>query len=371
MKTKKDTNPKSFLRKGKGASLNPDFLASLRENLALEMKMNPVMEIESPSSSRRIYYYAMAPALAALVLVFVAGGTTFASQKSLPGDPLYPVKILAERINVATAFTARARSKVRLASAAERVNEATKLAQINSALPLSSNAQFHENMQSVITDFNNQITNTLEEERNLKENNNSEEALNIANDIQNATSTFNNILLSAKGENGGEGADDVNRLINSNNDLNARAGIDSKRTNDEKDSSNQPVFKTDKNDFQDKHPDQQKNKGRSDNDENKSASQVTAPVFSTPILAAPSFAPVSDKTLPNNPDRDSQNKHGNENDNKPVSSPSVLFSPTSSVPVNTSNVSLPVEQKKSDSGNGGDSQKKESGNKNDGGNSLH
>ena len=66
--------------------------------------------------------------LAILAVVGVGGtGTVIASQGSVPGDGLYPVKILTENVRLATAFDEESKAETQLAIAEEKLKEIEKL----------------------------------------------------------------------------------------------------------------------------------------------------------------------------------------------------------------------------------------------------
>lgn len=62
-----------------------------------------------------------------LAVVGAGGVTTVASQGSVPGDILYPVKETTENVRLATAFSDESKAKVHLAIAEEKLNEVEKL----------------------------------------------------------------------------------------------------------------------------------------------------------------------------------------------------------------------------------------------------
>lgn len=114
------------LKKIRQKKINHDFLASLRISLIDHMKANPVT-IDAQNFNLTPFNlfqpkYAMALAVM-IIAVFGGGGMAFASQGSLPGEKLYPVKTLVE--NTRLALTVRPEAKERLAIdlAAKRVAE--------------------------------------------------------------------------------------------------------------------------------------------------------------------------------------------------------------------------------------------------------
>jgi hypothetical protein len=66
--------------------------------------------------------------LAAFLLITIGGGTAFASEGTLPGDTLYPVKILNEEVRSVLAFSAEAKADWEEERAERRLEEASKLA---------------------------------------------------------------------------------------------------------------------------------------------------------------------------------------------------------------------------------------------------
>lgn len=224
MKTDKTTNLKRLLKKTKGAPIDREFLASLRENLAIYMEANPPTEIYKAQPVYAPLRFALKPAvLLLLVFALTASGAVFASRNSLPGDALYPIKILSERANVAASLSPESRVKTQLLNAETRVKEFSALVEKNSALPTPDKERFHEAAEKAIDNFNTQVSNSLEETSNLKKNNNLERALKIENDIHSAISSYGNILSDTKEKNGNE-IEEINQFIDSNNRWNATTG---------------------------------------------------------------------------------------------------------------------------------------------------
>jgi hypothetical protein len=67
--------------------------------------------------------------LAAAVLgLSLLGGTAFAAGSSIPGDPLYPVKLATEKVELSLAFSRQSKISLQAKFAGERLNELQKLA---------------------------------------------------------------------------------------------------------------------------------------------------------------------------------------------------------------------------------------------------
>ena len=119
-----DFKIKREIKKIKNVPVNEKFLLSLRARLEERMALNPVRE-NIPLS----LYFRLAPALVTIfaVLIFSGGGIAFASQKSLPGSILYPVKILTEDVREAVVFNPETKIKLRAEYAQKRINELEKV----------------------------------------------------------------------------------------------------------------------------------------------------------------------------------------------------------------------------------------------------
>ncbi len=103
------------------------FVDSLRTHLLETMEadahMNIARELTAERTALVLPMRRLVPALLVLSLLFTSGGTVFASQKSLPGETLYSVKLLSESVRVAITPTAAKRAELRMAYAAERTKE--------------------------------------------------------------------------------------------------------------------------------------------------------------------------------------------------------------------------------------------------------
>ena len=72
----------------------------------------------------------LAGAVATLLLLLVLGsGMVWASDGSLPGDPLYRVKLATEQVRLTFAFSSMSKARLHVTLAEERVNEMVQLAE--------------------------------------------------------------------------------------------------------------------------------------------------------------------------------------------------------------------------------------------------
>ncbi len=118
---KKKIDPKSILRQAGKQPVDEPFLKSFREDLVSYMELNPALPVMETAQPRITWskWLASAGALALLL----GTGTVFAAQGSLPGDPLYPVKLATENVQVATTLDAKAKADLQLSLVKKRVEE--------------------------------------------------------------------------------------------------------------------------------------------------------------------------------------------------------------------------------------------------------
>ncbi|MFA5791848.1 MAG: DUF5667 domain-containing protein [Candidatus Paceibacterota bacterium] len=116
------------LKELKKTSVKKGFLASLQSDLKKYMEFYPIregIEIKSPEIS--LFFgmpilRIMAVALIA-ILILGGGGAVFASQKSLPGDILYSVKIITENFQETFTFNPQKKAQLKTILAEKRIKE--------------------------------------------------------------------------------------------------------------------------------------------------------------------------------------------------------------------------------------------------------
>lgn len=148
----------------------------------------------------RVWRYALQPAL---VMVLVLGVTTSgwitsvqASEQSLPGDILYPVKIASERTQVALAsitHDARVVTDLRVAFAKRRLEEVTRAAKEQTNTPKERSKK----TAAAFRGFKQQIS-TLQTSLQEINKNNPEQAAEIARQMENKSGVLTNALAEAK-----------------------------------------------------------------------------------------------------------------------------------------------------------------------------
>ncbi len=128
----KKIDVKSILSQMKNVPTDDGFLKSFRERLTNYIKtMPPIVRISSEErlifkrSNNLIYKFKTMPIalIIGLIIALTGGGTAAASQNSLPGDILYPVKLFTEDTRTAVAFNSDSKARLQIKFAAERIDE--------------------------------------------------------------------------------------------------------------------------------------------------------------------------------------------------------------------------------------------------------
>ena len=108
-------------------SLNEDERMHLWQSLMNHIEKNPAM-VPSPHGFFSQRSYMSIIALGVIVLLFAGTSVSFAAERSLPGDALYPIKIgVNEKVRSYFAFSDRSKAKLEADFAAERLVEAEKI----------------------------------------------------------------------------------------------------------------------------------------------------------------------------------------------------------------------------------------------------
>ncbi len=95
----------------------------LLETMDADVRMGIAEELVAKRRAPILSMRRLVPAFIVLTLIFTSGGTVFASQVSLPGETLYPVKLLSEEVRVAVALTPAKKAELQVEYAAERTKE--------------------------------------------------------------------------------------------------------------------------------------------------------------------------------------------------------------------------------------------------------
>lgn len=127
------------LRKLKSIKASDDFKASLFERLSDENKrfIPAIIEehyFEQEQFSKKIFFRKTAPLFIPLsvviivVFIGVGAGITFASQSALPGEILYPIKIVFEKARIAIAVSDNEKARLHFEFSSKRLGEVAELA---------------------------------------------------------------------------------------------------------------------------------------------------------------------------------------------------------------------------------------------------
>lgn len=140
-----------FMRNTVNANVRTAELTRLhsRRSMLSNIQFTPLNNLRSklPSVFNRVNIFKPMPILIAILLL-VSGGASFAAEKSLPGDALYPVKVYVnEEVRGWATLSEEAKANWDAALANRRLNEAEQLAS-ESRLDAETRAQLEANFQA-------------------------------------------------------------------------------------------------------------------------------------------------------------------------------------------------------------------------------
>ncbi|MFN3309563.1 MAG: DUF5667 domain-containing protein, partial [Anaerolineales bacterium] len=120
-------------------SLSPQRQADLRERVLKAVQaeslprkrreLHPAQQHRRAFLSRAAWVWSTAVLLLICLLALTTSGVAFASQNSLPGDPLYAVKTAVEEARLLATWDATQRARLRLEYAERRLEEVSRLSQ--------------------------------------------------------------------------------------------------------------------------------------------------------------------------------------------------------------------------------------------------
>jgi len=126
---------KREIKKLKNVPVNGQFLDSLRNKLIVHMDSSPVMKREEErlilQQEERSNFITLInkiklmpiPLIIALIAILGGGGAAVASQNSLPGVNLYPIKQITEDVQYTLTFNSNSKAMLQVEFAAERADE--------------------------------------------------------------------------------------------------------------------------------------------------------------------------------------------------------------------------------------------------------
>lgn len=158
-----------------------EILSSLRKFVA----ENPAQKIKSPFYEEWfVFRYRAAVVPVAIVLIFMlAGGTVSASKKSLPGDILYPVKMLRENAESLATTDTKARAQIEALHAVSRLQEVEQIATSKGELDKGAGQEISKNFETELKD----VVSNIDE---LKNKGKKEEASVIWSDFNESVSKY-------------------------------------------------------------------------------------------------------------------------------------------------------------------------------------
>lgn len=107
---------------GFGDELPNERMQAVKQSV-LQAIASPTVETQPVYSWREKYHTTIRYAVSVIVGLSLVGGTTFASNGSVPGDPLYGVKRIKEQLQLSVAFSDETKAELEAKFAENRLNE--------------------------------------------------------------------------------------------------------------------------------------------------------------------------------------------------------------------------------------------------------
>jgi len=178
----------------KKETLKPDEKMKVLSALQDFVDKNPAGSVESPlyipspwlSFVRQKIF--IIPALVVIVVLSLTGGTVLAAKNSLPGNILYPVKLLNEKVQSLTAVGPKAQAQVHATQAISRLQEVEQM--VSSNVPISTTTK-----QEIQNRFGTQaqaVTTSVEQLRNSGQ---PEEAAKIQSDFKSSIAKHQEAII--------------------------------------------------------------------------------------------------------------------------------------------------------------------------------
>lgn len=134
----------------------------------------------------------MIPIILAVLAILGGGGAAVASQNSLPGDTLYPVKTLTENVRLLTDITPEAKATTRIEYLQKRITEIEKL--LENAKKGENADKIATAVQSAMDNFNEQIDNISKQAGELKNSGNLAKAGEINSALKSDLDIYHKVL---------------------------------------------------------------------------------------------------------------------------------------------------------------------------------
>lgn len=143
----------------KRETLNPDENKKILSALQDFVDENPMQNIKSPYFNSWFVFKQktiIIPAVVALILILTTG-TVFAAKNSLPGNILYPIKKLDEKVQLMTAVGPKAQAEVHASQAISRLQEAEQIVTSGGQLNTDTGQQIKNDFKSQTQDATDHI----------------------------------------------------------------------------------------------------------------------------------------------------------------------------------------------------------------------
>lgn len=159
-------NRKLIFKELKNVRADQDFLNLLRVNLIQYIKLNPpIPRLPQPKYRFLGNRIAVASLIAGLLIIFGGAGGVVAAQQSLPGDPLYPVKLLSEKASLVLVLTPEKKTEKRLEFAQNRIAEIEEVTSQLSGVEASARAR---DLEPALQNFKSQLEQISNQAKDLR-----------------------------------------------------------------------------------------------------------------------------------------------------------------------------------------------------------
>ncbi len=168
-----------LFKKIKKETLSPDEKIKILSVLHDFVAENPMQNIRSPYLDFWFIFKQktiVIPITAALILI-LTGSTAFAAKKSLPGDILFPVKMLKEKVEAFMTTNTKTRAQVEVSHAISRLQEVEQVVTSNKQLNKGAGKEISNN-------FETQMEDVVDNVNKLKDNGQMEDASAIWSDFK-------------------------------------------------------------------------------------------------------------------------------------------------------------------------------------------
>lgn len=170
-----------------------EFLKQLRVKLVDYARQNPLVSEKSEKLAVSQFQFKPVPLAIVLTLTILASGTFVYSQNSLPGNALYPVKLLSEKIRSVAALNPQRAADLHINLAQKRIIELENLLDTMEE-GNRGRAKKKINIDDVLNNFTSQIEKVSNKAQALREKGELEGALETNNDLKRVIDFYRNRL---------------------------------------------------------------------------------------------------------------------------------------------------------------------------------